>query len=758
MERLIPNIKRLSKHLSLLIIIALVIFTGVTGFLGSKLEFDYDFEHFFPQNDEDLDFFLEYRETFENDNDYILISVGNQKGIFDSQFLQKANRFAIDLEQLNHVEEVISPTNIKQPILNTFGYIEIPLLHINDPSKFKNDSIRISKSKEYTKTLFSSDYKSICIVVHNAQIITKKASDELLIDIESLISKYDFKELHFAGKIRGQKTYLTKMKFELILFLSISIILIITFLFISFKSIYGVIIPLITVFIAITGVLGIMQHLGKSLDVMSTLLPTILFVVGMSDAVHILNRYIEELRSGNKKIDAIKITFKEVGLATFFTSLTTAVGFITLMMVPIRPMQDFGMYSAIGVILAFIIAITFLPATLSLLKKPKISNINPKELFWNKVLSKSFLFVIRNQGKIVIGYCIVVILSIIGIFQLEVDYKLLEDLSEDNPLQQDFRYFENNYSGIRPFEMAIYTKDSSSIFNYETMLEMNKVENYLYDDYEAGFILSPVSIIKSVNKAVHGGNSNHYNIPNSEKKYKALLKKIERANLKDKLRHFINETNSVARFTGKMDDIGSKKVKEINILFEQFFQSKIDNNLIGYKMTGTALLVDKNNEFLATNMIMGLAIAFLLIAILIGFIFKSIKMAFLSIIPNVIPLAFIGGLMGYLGTNINMSTSIIFTIAFGIAVDDTIHFLSKFKIENSKGKSLIYSLERTYLSTGKAIVLTTLILCGGFMALIFSDFKSTFLIGAYVSLILFVAVITDLLLLPVLLMNLKKKK
>jgi predicted RND superfamily exporter protein len=725
--------------------------------MGSKLEFDYDFENFFPQNDKDLDYFLEYRETFENDNDYILISIGNQTGIFNTQFLKKANQFSIDLKNLNHVDAVISPTNLKQPVINSFGFIEIPLLHIDDPTKFKNDSIRISKSKEYTKTLFSSDFKSICIVVHNSQIITKKASDELLMDVESLISKYNFKEIHYAGKIRGQKTYLNKMKFELVLFLSISVFLIIVFLLICFKSFFGVIIPLVTVLFSIVGVLGIMQITGKSLDVMSTLLPTILFVVGMSDAVHILNRYIEELRSGKQKTEAINITFKEVGMATLFTSITTAVGFITLMMVPIKPMQDFGLYSAIGVILAFIIAITFLPASLSLLKRPKISTINPKDLFWNKVLSKGFLFVIKNQGKIFFSYLVILAISIVGIFQLEVDYKLLEDLSEDNPLQQDFRFFENNYSGIRPFEMAVYTKDSTSIFNYSVIKEMDKIDTYLYEDYEAGFILSPLSIIKSMNKAMHSGNSKHFVVPNKERKYNLLIKKMKQVNLKNKLQNIVNENNSVCRFTGKMDDIGSKKVKERNIEFEKFFQSKIDTQLIGYKMTGTALLVDKNNEFLAINMIIGLSIAFLLIAVLIGLIFKSIRMAILSIIPNVIPLAFIGGIMGFFGTDINMSTSIIFTIAFGIAVDDTIHFLSKFKIEQNKGKSLIYSLKRTYLSTGKAIVLTTLILCGGFVSLILSDFKSTFLIGSYVGLILFIAVITDLLLLPILLMNVKRK-
>ena len=746
----------MSKKTSIIIILVLFLFTGISGFFSSKLEFDYDFEHFFPQNDEDLEFFLDYRESFENDNDYVLISIGNGNSVFDTTFLKKANAFTKELEQLNHVEEVLSPTTVKTPIINSFGFIEVPLLHINDTKKLQQDSIRISGSNEYHKTLFSSDFKSICIVVNNVQIITKKASDELLDDLDLLINEYNFKELHYAGKIRGQKTYLTKMRFELMLFLSISVLLIITFLYLSFRSLYGIMVPLLTVLIAITGVLGIMQITGKSLDVMSTLLPTILFVVGMSDAVHILNRYIEELRAGKDKITAIKVTFKEVGLATLFTSLTTAVGFFTLMTVPIKPMQDFGIYSAIGVLLAFVIAILFLPATMTLLPQPKIASKSSSKVFWTNFLSKSFIYVFRNQRKIVIGYAAILVISIIGIFQLQIDYKLLEDLSEDDPLQQDFRFFEDNYSGIRPFEMAVTTKDSSSVFNYETILELEKIEDFLYKNYEAGFILSPVGVIKSLNKATHSGSSSYYTIPENEKKFNKLIKKMERLNLSSKLQKIVSKDNTVCRFTGKMDDVGSKRVKQMNIDFDNFFQNEINTELIHYKMTGTALLIDKNNEFLATNMIIGLSIAFLLIATLIGFIFKSIRMALLSIVPNVIPLAIIGGLMGFTGTTINMSTSIIFTIAFGIAVDDTIHFLSKFKIESQRGSSLIYSLKRTYISTGKAIVLTSLILCGGFISLIFSDFKSTFLIGTYVGLILFVAIITDLLLLPVLLMMLKK--
>ena len=753
----------LSKKIALFIVLLIVLFTSIAAFLSTKLEFDYNFENFFPKNDADLDYFLEYRQVFENDNDYILIAIGDEKGIFSSSFLQKAATFTDELENTNHVVSVLSPTNIQQPIVTALGYMEIPLLHINEPEKYANDSIRISKSKEYINTLFAPDFKSICIVVNNTQIITKKASDELYYDIEALLQKYNFSITHYAGKIRGQKAYLTIMKQELILFLSISLGLVILFLALSFRSLFGVIVPVITVLIAIIITLGIMKITGKYLDLMTTLLPTILFVVGMSDAVHILNRYIEELRNGLPTLKAIKITFKEVGWATFLTSITTAVGFLTLMAIRIVPVKEFGLYSAIGVIVAFFVAITLLPALLSLIKPPdnyrdKISAKNENLFFWNKWLHKLFVFTLRKSKWIVGIYILLIVSSFVGISFLKIDYRLLEDLSEKNPLQQDFRFFENSYSGIRPFEMAVSLKNTSlSFFDYEVIKELNEVENYLYNHYKARFLASPVAVVKSLNKALNNGNSNFYRIPENEKDYQKIKKALKNPRLQQQLTSIVSPKKNMARFTGKMDDVGSHKVAQLNADFEVFFNT-LNSPLIDYRMTGTALLVDKNNGFLAMNMVAGLVVAFLLIALLMGFLFKSIKMAFISLIPNVIPLLIIAGVMGFSGTNINMSTSIIFTIAFGIAVDDTIHFLSKYKIQLTKRSSPFFALRRSFLSTGKAIILTSLILCGGFLSLIFSDFKSTFLIGVYITLTLLLAVISDLLLLPILLNKQRDKK
>ncbi|MBW6482690.1 MAG: MMPL family transporter [Vicingaceae bacterium] len=748
----------MSKKIALFIVILIVLFTSIAAFLSTKLEFDYNFENFFPKNDADLDYFLEYRQVFENDNDYILIAIGDENGIFSTDFLQKAAAFTEELENTNHVVSVLSPTNIQQPIVTAFGYMEIPLLHINEPEKYANDSIRISKSKEYINTLFAPDFKSICIVVNNTQIITKKASDELYYDIEALLQKYNFSITHYAGKIRGQKAYLTIMKQELILFLSISLGLVILFLALSFRSLFGVIVPVITVLIAIIITLGIMKITGKYLDLMTTLLPTILFVVGMSDAVHILNRYIEELRNGLPKLEAIKITFKEVGWATFLTSITTAVGFLTLMAIRIVPVKEFGLYSAIGVIVAFFVAITLLPALLSLIKPPRISARNEIFFFWNKWLHKLFVFTLKKSKWIVGIYILLIASSFVGISILKIDYRLLEDLSEKNPLQQDFRFFENSYSGIRPFEMAVSLKDTSlSFFDYEVIKELDQVENYLYNHYKARFLASPVAVVKSLNKALNNGNSNFYRIPKNEKEYQKIKKALKKPRLQQQLTSIVSKKKNMARFTGKMDDVGSYKVAQLNADFEVFFNT-LNSPFIDYRMTGTALLVDKNNGFLAINMVVGLGVAFLLIALLMGFLFKSIKMAFVSLIPNVIPLLLIAGIMGFSGTNINMSTSIIFTIAFGIAVDDSIHFLSKYKIQLTKRSSPFFALRRSFLSTGKAIILTSLILCGGFLSLIFSDFKSTFLIGVYITLTLLLAVISDLLLLPILLSKQYNKK
>ena len=725
----------------------------------SQLKLDYDFESFFPMGDEDLTYYQAFREKFENDNDYLLIGFQHEPGIFEPAFLQKVDSFSGELDNHKSVVSLASPTRLFNPVFSPAGLFKIPVLHVNEPTRYRQDSIRIYKDRKWVGSFFAEDGKALALFLRHTPLIQKTEADSLVIAIEQLAKKYQLSPFFLAGKAKAQGVYIDKMKFELIVFLSISVVLVTTFLIIAYRSFWNVIVPLVVVILSVIWILGLMGIFNKPLDVMLVLLPSIMFVVAMSDVVHILTKYIEELRAGLTRLEALKITLKEVGLATFLTSLTTAVGFLTLFTASIKPIREFGLYTAIGVFVAFLLAFSLLPAILILIKKPTVVNKEKNRRRWLLFLMKTFGAILNNYRAIFYFFLVVIVVALIGISRIEINTFLLEDISEDDPLRKEFVFFDNQFGGYRPLEIAIDVKDSSrNIFDWEILEELEKVENYLIDTYQGRNIISPLQAVKSLNQAVNGGLVEHFKLPDDRDDRRKIEKNLRylKSNNAD-LKLFADDYRK-SRFSGKTKDIGSKMSLARNAGLEQFIRSNIDSTLVQIKITGTSLLIDKNNQYLTQNMMEGLGIAFLVIAVIVAMLFRSLRMIIIVLIPNVIPLIVVAAIMGYFGITLKLSTSIIFTIAFGIAVDDTIHFISKLKLELDKGKSLLYALKRTYLSTGKAIIVTTIILAGGFLTLILSSFGGTYYTGLLVSLTLGLAVLADLSLLPVLLIMFFKKK
>ncbi|MDB9725666.1 MMPL family transporter [Salibacteraceae bacterium] len=234
----------------------------------------------------------------------------------------------------------------------------------------------------------------------------------------------------------------------------------------------------------------------------------------------------------------------------------------------------------------------------------------------------------------------------------------------------------------------------------------------------------------------------------NSKKIKRSLRRLPKANI----RSYVTDKGHEGRINAKVKDVGGKQMRILNQQFDEYLATQVNQDLFEFRVTGMPFLVDKTNEFLANNIVYSLTIAFIIIALIMGILFQSFRMIIIAVLPNLLPLLVIAGFMGIAGINIKISTSIIFAIAFGIAVDDTIHFMSKLRIELNKGKSIVYALKRTYLSTGKAIIVTSLILCSGFLILVASAITSTFYIGLLVSLTLLFAVLSDLFFLPVLIL------
>ena len=744
------NYRRIAKS----VLWGIVVLTAFSGVLISNLGFDYNFENFFPKDDDETEFFKTFRHEFETDNDFIIVGLVDKNGVFNQDFMRRADSLVSILDTLPNVVEIASPTRFKDVIIDPLSGrpFERDLINWRNSNELSKDSAIIYKRGEMVGTFFSEDANALAIQVKHAEFLSKQGCDSLSFAVQEVVYNADFDETHAVGRARGQTYYVAMMQRELIVFVSISILLIILFLFVAFRSWWGIWVPITVVLLSVVWILGIMQLCGKPIDLMLMVLPTIIFVVGMSDVVHVLTKYFEELRQGKEKMEAIKISFKEIGIATFLTSLTTAVGFLTLLTSSIVPIKEFGIYTAVGVFVAFCLAYSLLPAVLILSKEPDTTRSSSATHFWNSTLHHALSFTLKNQKLLFWTFVGIFVVCIVGLSRVEVNNYILEDLKDTDALKKEFVFFEEEFAGARPFEMAVMLKnDSLSLFDREVLIEIDQLDDHLEEKYGVGALISPARIVKLANRTLKGSDS-FFVIPKTQKEIDKLIKIINRQDEGKLLSLFINQDTGWARINGKTGDLGAIEFAKKDADMDAFIEQEINTDLFELRQTGTARLIDLNNRYLASDMTIGLFIAFFLIAIVVGLMFKNLKMVIVCLIPNLFPLIMIGGFMGFTGIDLKVSTSIIFTIAFGIAVDDTIHFMTKLRLQLAKGRTLLYALKRTFISTGKAIIVTSIILCGGFCTLIASDFLGTFYIGLLISMTLLFAVVADLFLLPVLLL------
>ncbi|MCW3077543.1 MAG: rane protein [Bacteroidetes bacterium] len=741
-----------------LILAAVILFSFFCIYKIQFLKFDYDFEAFFPNEDNELEVYNNYRNTFEHDNEFALVAVENNAGIFKKPFLLRVDSLTKALSELNYIQKVTSPTNLKTISLGGLLPTQLRTLHFEDESLYKDDSLLIYQSPHLIGSFFPVNAKSLTIYIKTEEALKKRQSDSLAKSIEAVINKFKFDEVHYVGRVFAQNVYLENLKREFGIFLALSFVVVVLFLWFSFKSFYGIIVPVSIVLISIIWTLGLMSLFGKPIDLMTVMLPTMIFIAGMSDVVHFFSKYFEELARGTQKDKIYKLILKEVGFPTFLTLVTTVVGFLSLLFSSIRPIREFGIYTSIGVVIAFILSYTLLPALLYFFTPKKLVTVHNQNNRTYNLMRTGLFWIFRNQKTILVITSIVLIFSVIGIFKIRVNNILLEDLSEKVKIKQDFNFFDKNYSGVRPLEIKVTLKDTSkNIWDYKVIKELDKVDEFIKKEYSAGFLISPSSLIKTIYSLSNEHKTKSF--PEQEDFEPISKELIANKNNRD-IKHIITPNGAIARISAKIRDMGSIKVSEHNQQLISFINNHVDTTLLRFEITGAAHLVDRNNEYMVNNMTQGFIFSLIVIAILTFFLHRSWRMVLVFIIPNVIPLLIIGGIMGFAGIELKAATSLVFSIAFGIATDDTIHFISRLKIELGYGKSLMYAFKRTYFETGKPIILTTFILLGGFMSLMISDFQSTFYFGFLICITVVVAVLADIFLLPVLLFMIygKKKK
>ena len=751
------SLRRLA-HLTLSL---LGLLTVLSVFSVAQLRFNYNFNDFYPAGDPDLDYYQGYTQRFGNDNDYVLLGVEAPAGktVFDPSFLIQVDSLTQLARRQRYVLHVASPTTLANTVVEGLGIFSLPYLHPREPARRADDSTLIYRTPGLVGNVFSPDARAVALVLQITPDLKKPPGDSLFAALRSGISRLGLpdKRVHFAGKLVAQSVFVDRLKWELVVFMSLSVLLVTGLLWLTFRTWWGVVLPLIVVLGAILWGLGVMSAFGVSIDLMTALLPLMLFVVGMSDTIHIISRYVSELGYGASKKDALRVTIKESGFGSGLSALTTSLGFFTLMTSTIRPIHNFGLFTGVAVILAFILSFTLLPAMLVLLGKPQLREPRRQGHSWDGVLSRLFRTVLLRR-RLIFTVSGLVLATAIGLStRVRINSSLLDDLSKSDPVRQDFAFFERQFAGVRPFEMELKPAAGRDIYDLAVLQETERIEGYLQSTYGLRFATSPVTLVKSVHKALHGGGLAEYRLPTDTVELSRLRSKLRLFRKKAEFSALALPDGSAGRLTGRMADVGSIRADALNDALRRHLRATVDSTVLTTRLTGSSNLIDKNNENLTLNMIQGMAIDVLMVTLIVLALFKSLRMTIVVLIPNLLPIIIVAGVMGLAGVNMKVSTSIIFTIAFGIAVDDTIHFISKLRLTLAKEPDIFKAVRRTYLLAGKAVITTSLILVGGFSTLLFSKFDGTFYVGLLIGLTLLFGVVAELTLLPLLILYFYKR-
>lgn len=715
------------KFVVLIILIAIV--AGIT-YQAKDLKLSYDFESFFPENSKELDDYTAYRNKFGGDADFLLLGVSLPNGL-NTEVLHQLVTVKKELKALNHVQDFNSPLDLKILIQSPMGLIPATIFKESDQ---ENWSKKLTQFHPLVLSFLDSTQSRMALRLELENNLSKVKSDSVLAQIQHIMGHTFPNGYALAGRIHGQKVILDKMGGNLKVFSLLGALLVALFLGLFFRFPWGIWAPILLLLLVSGTTAGILGLWGIPLNILGTIIPTILFVVTCSDAIHLMERYIHEIKVGENKLNALKTSFKEIGVATFLTSLTTCIGFAALLAIPIIPIQQFGIQVSIGVAVAYLLTFSFFITLILILPLPKIAPKPHKN--WQYILAKTFHWVTRKPKQLWVVSILLISLSIIGSLRLSVNNQLLEDWDKSSEAYQGYVFFEDHFGGIRPIEFEVKLAQDEVVNSDLFWTEIAELSTYLTSHYDIAQLASPSTILAQINL----GES----LVNNQillKTKRAFIKKIL---LKQRLFH--PQTNTLRLFGRGKDSGGiyyTEKTKALSIfLMEREFQT------FSVAPTGLAHLVDSNNVRLSYGLVQGLGLALIAVFLILLLIFQNWRPAVAALLPNLFPLLGVLAVMGFTGIEMKVSTAIVLTIVFGLAVDDTIHYMNGYLLWKKKLRSPLAALKATQFSTGKAIIITSIVLVGGFGLLIFSGFTSTYNLGLLVSIGLALAVLADLILLP----------
>jgi predicted RND superfamily exporter protein len=750
----------------------LIAVAAVTAFMiyeTCQIKLSYDFARVLPVDDPAYVEYMNFKKKFGEDGNVMVMGFASPN-LFKPQLFNDWSKLNKEVKAIPGIKDVLSVTALYNVYRNdSLGKFEFkPLSAGADYTAAQLDSIKaiIYSLPFYEGLVYNKETgATLMAITFNSKDLNSARRLEMVKEITTATDAFALKnniQMHYSGMPYIRSHVMEKVSGEMGLFMALAVIVTATILWLFFRSLSSVVVSLIVAAIGVVWSLGVMQLFGYKITILSGLIPPLIIVIGIPNCVFLINKYHAEFVKHNNKMKALSRTISSMGGTLFLANVTTAIGFGVLYYTSSPLLVEFGIVAAIGVMLTFLISIIIAPIFLNYIAVPKAKHTTHLEAkFINKLLAKVDFWVQNRRPQIYIIIGIITLLGFWGMTKMNVLGYVVDDLPKKDPVYDDLRFFEKNFKGVLPFEIVIDTKKPEGVFadNAVILYKINKLQKVVANYPEFSEPLSIAEGVKFSYQAYRGGNPKYYKVPGASdlkalSEYSGTL-----TGQQSKLKFFIDSTKQFTRISFQMADVGSVRIKALVKELQPRIDSIFPPEEFRVELTGHSLVFLKSNDYLLKNLYESLAIEIILETLVALALFRSIRIIILSKIPVLIPLVITAGVMGFLAINFKPTTILIFSIAFGISSDGTIYFLTKYRQElKIVGRSVAQAISVTIRETGLSMVYTAIILFCGFAIFAASSFGGTVALGILVSLTLLVAMCTNLVMLPAILLSIDNRR
>lgn len=760
------KIARFLLRYRILVLVLLTLATSFMAFKATEIQLSYENSQLIPETDEDYIAYEKFKNTFGIDGNIMVVGVESDD-IFHLEFFNDWYKLSEKIKRNPEVRSVVSLANLHQFVrvdsIKQFRLLpiapELPssqseldsLENIYINAKFF-DHLILNPEKNATLMAISFDNE----VLNSKRRIAAVAAVEK--QVEAFAISHDL-NVFYSGLPYVRTVFATKINKELQKFSILAVLVTAFVLFLFFRALPSVLLPVLVVLIGAIWSVGTIVLLGFKVTLLTSLIPPLIVVIGIPNCVYLINKYHDEFRKHGNQARALTRVVEKIGVATLITNTTTAVGFGVFFFTHSKILVEFGIVASINIMLVFLVSLVLIPIMLSFLPAPNQKQTKHLENdFLRKLVSSFEYLVIHKRSLVFIATGLVILFAGLGLSKLRAIGFIVDDIPKNEKVYTDLKYFEETYNGVMPLEILIDTKRKGGATAFENLQIADQIQDLFSQSNTFSKPISLVEVLKAATQGYFNNNPDFYRLPtNREKPF--VLNYLAGANENDSMmRSLVDENKQILRLSFKMRDIGTAEMANLLDTLQHQIKTIVADNDVKVQLTGNSLVFLKGNAYLIHSLITSLLLAFGIIAAIIGIQFKHVRIIFISFIPNFLPLLVTAGIMGYFDIYLKPSTVLIFSIAFGISVDDSIHFLTKYRQELERhnwdvSKTITVALKET----GYSMIYTSIILFFGFIIFAFSSFGGTISLGILTSLTLAIAMLANLILLPALLIQFDKK-